>query len=68
MPQKKKEKKTNKKTNKKSYKKKRLNQNNKTIIYQSIPNYLSSQSAGHQNNKLIFNMDQPHNKNQELII
>ena len=47
MPQKKKE----KKTNKKGHKKKHLNQNNKTIIYQSIPNYSSSQSAGHQNNK-----------------
>ena len=47
MPQKKKE----KKTNKKGHKKKHLNQKNKTIIYQSIPNYSSSQSAGHQNNK-----------------
>ena len=47
MPQKKKE----KKTNKKSHKKKHLNQNNKTIIYQSIPNYSSGQFTGHQNNK-----------------
>jgi hypothetical protein len=38
-------------SNMKSYKKKHLNQNNKTIIYQSIPNYSASQSAGHQNNK-----------------
>ena len=47
MPQKKKE----KKTNKKSHKKKHLNQNNKTIIHQSIPNYSSGQFTGHQNNK-----------------
>ena len=47
MPQKK------KKTNKKSHKKKHINQNNKTIIYQSIPNYSSTQSGGHQINKNV---------------
>ena len=47
MPQKKKEKKTNKKGHKKDY----LNQNKQNIIFQSIPNYSSSQSAGYQNNK-----------------
>ena len=46
MPQK-------KKKNKKVHKKKHLNQSNKTIIYQSIPNYSSSQSGGHQNNKIV---------------
>ena len=47
MPQKKEK----KKTNKKSHKKKHLNQNNQNIIFQSIPNYSSSQAAGHQYNK-----------------
>jgi hypothetical protein len=46
MPQKKEK----KKTNKKSHKKKHLNQNNQNIVFQSIPNYSSSQVAGHQNN------------------
>ena len=47
MPQKKEK----KKTNKKSHKKKHLNQTNQNIIFQSIPNYSSSQAAGHQYNK-----------------
>ena len=45
MPQK-------KKTNKKSHKKKHLNPK-QTIVYQSIPNYSSGQSTGHQNNKNV---------------
>ena len=45
MPQKKK---TN---NKKTNKKKHLNHNKQTIVYQSIPNYSSGQSSGHQINK-----------------
>ena len=40
-----------KKTNKKSNHKKHLNQTKKNIIYQTIPNYSSSQITGHQYNK-----------------
>ncbi len=43
MPQK-------KKANKKNQKKKRINPNKQNIVIQSIPNYSSSQSSGHQYN------------------
>ena len=57
-----------KKTNKKSNNKKHMKQNKNNVIYQTIPNYSSSQITGHQYNKNKVQFAPAVHKNQEQII
>ena len=54
---------------KKCNNKKHIKQTKKNIIYQTIPNYSSSQVTGHQYNKIkVQFLLQQCNKNKELIV